>query len=583
MQPFNNLYRLSQKSVMKKIYFLLSILSLLAISNINAQKISISEAKLQKIESIISESYKDDQPGISYLIAQGDKILVQKGIGMSEMEFGIKIEPDHIFAIGSVSKQFTAIAMLKLVELGKVKLDADIKTYLPNYNTHGEKITIANLLSHTSGISSFTEMESFGDLYKVDKTKEEIRKCFEDSALLFKPNTFWSYSNSGYVLAGLIIEKVTGIDLHEFMQKNIFDVAGMKHTYFGTNTKIYGKKAYGYDADENEKVGKSTEYSWTWPLGAGDILSTTGDLYLWHKALTEGKIISKENVKLAFTEYKLLDGRSTHYGFGWGLNTINNKTIVEHGGAIGGFLSETARINEDQIYVIMLSNNTTIAPSKTMANVIITLLELPDGNPAKLSNTPDYNELVGSYEVNFDGGRVTSNSTKEKIYRYITSENGKLFIQRTGRGKLELLPYDKDSYFIDGGSQRFVFLRDKKNKVFALDVQSYPLQFGPTDICKLTNAPLPVTNASIKVDAAILNTYVGRYELAPSFILEVTVEGDRIFCQATGQQKFEIYPTSNTNFFLKVVDAKIDFNVAADGKVISLFLIQGRKMEAKRL
>ncbi len=568
---------------MKKICFIFCLSILLIASNLKAQKITLNDAKLKRIEAIVRESYKDDQPGISYLIAQGDKILVQKGIGMSEMEFGIKIEPDHIFAIGSVSKQFTAIAMLKLVELGKVKLDADIKTYLPDYNAHGEKITIANLLSHTSGISSFTEMESFGDLYKVDKTKEEIRKCFEDSALLFKPNTFWSYSNSGYVLAGLIIEKVTGSDLHEFMQKNIFDVAGMKHTSFGSNTKIYGKRAYGYDANDDGKVGKATEYSWTWPLGAGDILSTTGDLYLWHKALSEGKIISKENVKLSFTDYKLTDNRTTNYGFGWAVSKLNNKTIINHGGAIGGFLSESARIEEDQIFIILLSNNTTISPSASMSKIILSVLNIPDTNPEVKNVQQNLNDFIGSYEVNFDGGRVISNSTKEKIYRYITVENDKLFIQRTGRSKIELLSYDKDAFYIKDGSQRFIFLRDKNNKVNALEVSSYPLQFGPTDVCKLTNVPLPVANTSIKVDVNILKTYIGKYELAPNFILEVTVEDDRIFCQATGQSKFEIYPTSNTNFFLKVVDAKIDFNVNADGTVKSLFLIQGRKMEAKRL
>lgn len=560
----------------------MSILSLLII-NAQAQKITLTKDNLKKIESILKESYKDDQPGLSYLIAQGDKILAQKGIGMSEMEFGIKINPDHVFAIGSISKQFTAVAMLKLVEMGKVKLEADVKTYLPNYNTHGQNISIANLLSHTSGISSFTEMESFGDLYKVDKTKEEIRKCFEDSALLFEPNTFWSYSNSGYVLAGLIIEKVTGSDLHEFMQKNIFDVAGMKHTSFGSNTKIVGKKAYGYDPSDDGKVGKATEYSWTWPLGAGDILSTTGDLYLWHKALSEGKIISKENVKLAFNDYKLKNGRSTNYGFGWAISKFNNKTIINHGGAIGGFLSESTRIEEDQIFIILLSNNTSISPSESMSKIILSILNIQDTNPEVKNVEQNLNEFIGSYEVNFDGGRVTSNSTKEKIYRYITVENNKLFIQRTGRSKIELLSYDKDAFYIKDGSQRFVFLRDKNNKVNALEVSSYPLQFGPTDVCKLTNAPLPVTNTSIKVDVNILKKYVGKYELAPSFILDVTVEEDRIFCQATGQQKFEIFPTSNTNFFLKVVDAKIDFNVAADGKVVSLFLTQGRKMEAKRL
>lgn len=566
---------------MKKNYILIALL--LLIGSANAQKITLSNKQLVKIDSIVNANYKSDQPGLSYLIAQGDKILTQKTVGMSEMEFSVKMQPDHIFAIGSVSKQFTAIAMLKLVEMGKVKLDADVKTYLPDYNTHGQKITITNLLTHTSGISSFTEMESFEELYKVDKTKKEIRAAFEDSALLFIPNTNWSYSNSGYVLAGFIIEKVSGMDLHEFMQKNLFDVAGMKNTYFGSNTRIYGKRAYGYDGESENSVGKTTEYSWTWPLGAGDILSTTGDLFLWHKALTDGKIISKENLKLAFTDYKLIDGRSTHYGFGWGVSKVGTKTIVEHGGAIGGFLSETARIEEDQIYIILLSNNTSIAPSKTLTSIVLNVLGLPEGDPKKSSEKQNYNEFVGSYEINYSGGRVTKNSTNTKLYRYITTENNKIYIQRTGRSKIELFPYAKDAFFIEGGAQRFVFLRDKTKKVYALDVFNYPMQFGPSDVCKLTDAPLPSVSTEIKVPSEILKKYVGTYELTPNFALEVTVDGQQIFCQATGQQKFEIFAKSETSFFLKVIDAKIDFNVDAEGKVTSLFLTQGRKMEAKKV
>lgn len=566
---------------MKKIYLALALC--LSFISLQAQKITLNTQQLSKIDSIVNASYKENLPGLSYLVAQGNQILLQKTIGMSEMEFGIKSAPDHVFAIGSVSKQFTAIAMLKLVEMGKVKLDADVKTYLSDYNTHGQKISIANLLSHTSGISSFTEMESFSSLYKEDKSKEEIRKAFEDSSLLFNPTTNWSYSNSGYVLAGLIIEKVSGMDLHEFMQKYLFDVAGMKNTYFGSNTKIYGKKAYGYDQGEKENtVNKTTEYSWTWPLGAGDILSTTGDLFLWHKALSEGKIISKENVNLAFTNYKLNDGRLANYGFGWGICKLGNKTIIEHGGAIGGFLSATARIEEDQIYIILLSNNTSVSPSDVLSNILLSVLNLPK-NPNKSTLTQNYKDLEGSYEVNYIGGRITSNSGKDKIYRYITTEDGKLYIQRTGRSKVELLPYDKDAFFMEGGAQRFVFLRDKKNKVTALDVSSYPLQLGPSDVCKKTDAPLPSSNVEIKVAAEILKKYIGTYQLAPNFLLEVTVEGTQIFCQATGQQKFEIFPKSETSFFLKVIDAKIDFNMDASGNVLSLFLTQGRKMEAKKV
>ncbi len=566
---------------MKKIYLLLLLTSCLLTAN--AQKIKITNAHIDKINSIVKENYKSDQPGLSYLVAQGDKIILQQTIGMSEMEFNIKMEPEHIFAIGSVTKQFTAIAMLKLMEMGKVKLDVDIKTYLPKYNTHGEKITIANLLSHTSGIPSFTEMESFDKLYTINKTTDEILASFQDSSLLFKPGSNWSYSNSGYVISACIIEKVTGISFHEFMQKNIFDVAGMKNTYFGSNTKIYGKRAYGYDSETDSTVGKTTEYSWSWPFGAGDILSTTGDLFLWHKALSEGKIISKENVKLAFSAYQLSDGRSANYGYGWGIGKLNNKTIIEHGGAIGGYLSETARIEEDQIYIILLSNNTSISPGSTLSSIILTLLDLPEGNPKEIKTDVNYKEYLGSYEVNYMGARLTSNSTTEKIYRYITTENGKLFIQRSGRSKIELLPYEKDAFFIDKSSQRFKFLRDKNKKVYALEASSYPLQTGPTDICKLTDAPLPSATKEIKVPVTVLQKYIGTYELAPNFLLDVTVTDGQIFLQATGQSKIELFAKSETSFFIKVVDAKVDFNVDPNGNITSLFLTQGRKMEAKKI
>lgn len=549
----------------------------------SAQKINISDAKLKSIDSIVQSKYKSDEPGISYQIVQGNKVLANKSYGMAELELGVTLNNDNVFAIGSISKQFTAIAMLKLVEQGKVNLKDDIKKYIPNYNTHSKVTTIENLLAHTSGILSFTEMQEFFELNGIDKNPEEIRNTFEDSALLFNPGSNWSYSNSGFFLTGYIIEKVSGMSYEDFLKKEIFEPAGMSNTTFGSNSELIKNRAHGYDPGENDNYFKAAHHSWNWPRGAGNIMSTTSDMVKWNNALRDGKIIKKELLKLAHTSQKLNDGRLTNYGLGWGVNKIANKTIITHGGAISGYLADAARIEEDDVYIVMLTNTTAKSVSDVLSKSISILLDIPTGDPKETKIAQDFESLPGVYEVNYVGGRVTSNSGKEKIYRTVTYENNTLYIQRTGGSKIELRPYQRDAFYIKGGSQRFVFKRDKNNKVIALDVSSYPLQFGPNDYGLRTNLEIPKAAVEIKVANEVLKKYIGTYELVPGFNIDISVDGNQIFAQATGQGKFEIFAKSNTSFFAKIVDLQIDFNADENGNIKSLTLTQGRKTEAKKI
>lgn len=548
-----------------------------------AQKPGLNYAKQQKIDSLISSYYSDSLPGISILIAENNSVLLKKAIGMADMELNVKLSPDNVFAIGSTSKQFTAVAILKLVEQGKLDLRADIKTYLPGYNTHGQKITIENLLSHTSGISSFTEMKGFDKVYMSDLSPKEMISSFEDSALLFNPGTNWSYSNSGYLLSAYIIQQVSGKDFKDFMKEYLFAPAGMTHTYFGSNSDIIPMRAHGYDAAGENKVRHTDYYSWSWPWGAGNIMSTTGDMLAWNEALQSGKIIKKELLKKAFTPYILTNGISANYGYGWIINKVAGKTVISHGGAIGGYLADVARIEENGTTIIILTNTTAISPSDLLENILMVLLDVPAMKAQPLAKGQDLKEYEGVYEVNYSGGRITANSGPEKLYRTVTTDGNKLFIQRTGRSKIELEPFGKDLFFISNSRQQFRFVRDKKNQITALSATNFPLQMGPGDIGKKTDLPLPKPVDEIKVPVDILKKYVGTYELNPSFQIEFTIDGDQFFLQATGQPKFEVFAKTEKNFFLKVVDAKIDFNFDEQGNVVSIFLTQGRKMEAKKI
>lgn len=566
----------------KNILIIFSLFLFGVVTPLQAQQ-TVTPAQQQKIREILKEAYPDSLPGSSMMLVQNGQVVMTETHGMANMEERIPIRPEHVFAIGSTSKQFTAVGILVLVQQGKVDLKEDITKYIPGYNTHGRHITVENLLTHTSGIRSFTEMPGFSDMITTDKSMEEIRKSFEDSTLLFEPGSMWSYSNSGFFLAAYIIEKVSGQSYADFIRENLFKPAGMDHTCFGSNTDIIMNRAQGYDAAGEHNVERTRPYSWSWPIGAGNIMSTTTDMAAWNNALLSGKIIKTELLKQAHTPFKLTNGQDTHYGYGWQINKVGNFRVIAHGGAIGGYLADAIYLPEKNIYLVSLTNTTAVSSIDQMRKCVLILLDQPTGDPAVVNTKTNLKEYEGVYEVNLLSGRVVANSGNDKIYRNVFVEDGKLYIQRSGRSKAELLSSGSDDFFIKDSPQRFHFNRDKKKKVVSIDVYNYPMAFGPVDVNKKTDLSLPVAGQEIKVPADILRKYLGVYELAPGFTLEFSLDGDRFFTQATGQDKFEVYAKSETSFFLKVVDAKIDFKMDTEGTVTGLTLTQGRKMEAKKI
>jgi CubicO group peptidase (beta-lactamase class C family) len=332
------------------------------------------EIQTKKFDQILRDIYHPKEPGCSVLIAQKRKIIYQKAFGISDMELNIPLRADMLFRIGSITKQFTSIAILQLVEKGKIGLQDDIRKYIKDYPTQGQKITIEHLLTHTSGIKSFTSILSFyDDQSKLDMTPQEVINLFKNEPMDFSPGTKFLYNNSGYFLLGYIIELVTGISYSQYLETNIFKPLGLSNITYDNPNRLIMNRTKGYQIN-NTGYENGTYMSMTIPYSAGALVSNTEDLFRWNTALFQEKLIKKSTLDLAFKNYKLLDGKETGYGYGWGIGGYNGKKIYSHGGGIVGFFTFSMYIPSEDIFIAVLTNKSSGEPAITAIKLLDILL-----------------------------------------------------------------------------------------------------------------------------------------------------------------------------------------------------------------
>ncbi len=308
----------------------------------------------------------------------------------------------------------------------------------------------------------------------------------------------------------------------------------------------------------------------TQPYAAGSLLSTVDDLAIWDKALGSEALLKKASLDRMFTPYKLKAGTNTHYGYGIGATGFEGHRLIEHGGGIFGFVTHMVRVPEKGLLVAILSNNDSpeTPPDALSLRIVAKALGKPMEDRKSIQlDAQTLDEYVGVYR--FD----------EQTTRTVTRDGSKLFSQRSGGEKQEILASAKDEFFFVNSGARLHFRRDAQGTVTGA---GFTPRSGPEETGTKTDET-PKERKAIQLDPAVYDAYVGEYELAPNFSITVTREGNQIFGQATGQPKFELFPESETRFFLKVVDAQVDFVRGADGKVTSLVLHQGgRDMPGKR-
>lgn len=429
-------------------FHLVLLLSLVFIKFIQSQNVE------SKIDKLISKTYIENEPGITILIAKKGKPIYKKSFGKSNLELNSKTSTETVFQIGSITKQFTAVAILMLEEQGKLKLNDQITKYLPEYPTDGNKITIHNLLNHTSGIRGRTPA-SDSKLMAIDMTVDELIDYSKKQPLKFNSGQQFSYSNSGYILLGRIIEITSGQPYEDFIEKHIFKKLKMTNSKYGKNKEIIKNRANGYKFNGNNYIN-ATYMSMTIQYAAGSILSTVDDLLKWQNALNSNVLISQSNFVKATDGSVLNNGQEIPYGYGWYKRKINNSIVITHGGATSGFMSNSIYLKEENVYIIALTN-CYCKKNKDLQKITYQIATLftkktPNTSVNQIQLTKhDLNKWAGTYRLS-NNTFITIELDKNNLYGYNTKKENV---------KHKLIPTSKNQFIFENKKFSFLFSSSK--------------------------------------------------------------------------------------------------------------------------
>jgi CubicO group peptidase (beta-lactamase class C family) len=334
-------------------------------------------SKLAKIEEFLHKKIPADGPGAAVLVVQDGKIIHQKGYGLADLEKKLPITSHTQFDLASVSKQFTAMAILILHDRGQLNIDDDIRKYLPELPEYDPKrpIRIRDLLCHTSGIKDYLFVWRGTDEEFSHLTNEDMLRLLTGQKLVFPTGTKWAYSNSNYLLLPIIVQRVTAKPFRQVLQEEIFRQLGMNHTVvFDSMYATVPERAKGYRKLKEgwKHVAKDAPI-----CGDGNVFTCTEDMAKWDAALREGKLLKPDTLRLAWTPQKLDDGKETQYGFGWGIRCLNGKLIVGHGGGWTGTRTDITRWVDDKLTIVVLCNNEGASPNALAKEIADILLSQP--------------------------------------------------------------------------------------------------------------------------------------------------------------------------------------------------------------
>ncbi len=365
-----------------------------------------SSSPLQTFADSLFKTHVDSSniAGASVIVFQQGKTLIKQSYGFASLELSVPMPENASFEIGSVTKQFTAAATLRLVEAGKISLDDDFTQYI-DFDTKGRKVTIDQLLNHTSGISSYTEIRAFWDLSVHSYERDSLVRLVETEGFLFEPGEALIYNNSGYYFLGLIIEEVSGMTYEEYLTEHFFEPLGMNDTYYCSTSKVVKNKAYGYGYSP-DGLQQKAYLDHTWPYAAGSLCSTASDLLTWMKALHNGDVLNDDLYTSLTTPGTLDDGSKLRYAMGLSNFSNYGNPTISHGGGINGFLSDTRYFPESDLYVVCLVNTTGPQGAGFFASQLSWKL-LTKMETEGIELDIDANLLVGTYSGQARGRMIT--------------------------------------------------------------------------------------------------------------------------------------------------------------------------------
>jgi CubicO group peptidase (beta-lactamase class C family) len=395
-------------------------------------------ALVATIDSIVSAPIKAGKVvGASVAVVKGRDTIAVRGFGKANLELDVPTPPRASYEIGSVTKQFTGAAIMQLVEQGKVSLDDPITNYLPDFKFGGRKITVRQLLDHTSGMKGYTEMPEFRELTTVSRPIDTLLKLIRAKPFDFEPGEEQIYNNSAFFLAGLVVEKVSGMSYADYVQKNLFDKAGMKDAHYCSERTIHKGKATGYDSDSTGPIQKAP-LGHVWPYAAGSLCASAIDLVAWNEALhRDGKILGPQAYQEFITPGKLNDGSPVGYAKGIATYHRIGRRALHHGGGINGFLSENIYFPDDSLSVVVLFNTAGPGSPDDAAEAIA---------EAVLGKAPDQSKPVDGDLNRFAGTYAGRGRGRPAEFTFAVANNV-LTVKGTGQDSARALIYVGDNTF----------------------------------------------------------------------------------------------------------------------------------------
>jgi CubicO group peptidase (beta-lactamase class C family) len=372
------------------------------------------------VDSVASAAVAGGQAaGLSVAVSVDRRPVLVKGYGYAELGWQIPTPPRAVYQIGSVTKQFTAAAIMQLVEQGKVDLDADVTKYVPDLDTQGRRVSVRRLLDHTSGIRSYTDMPEFREFDGKTLPRDTLIRLVSKQPFRFEPGAMEMYNNSGFFLLGLIIEKVSGTSYADYVKANLFDRAGMKDSRYCDESEVVAGMTRGYDHGP-QGLRHARTINNTWPYAAGSLCATVADLDAWNQALHGGRILGAAAYREMVTPGRLRDGTPLRYAKGIAASEIAGHRAYHHGGDIDGFATYLAYFPEERVSIAVAVNSQ--GPVRPYA-IIDAVAQVVYGKPAK---EPEFKGKVADYVGEYRGG---SGFGDDLVVKVLADSAGRLAMQ----------------------------------------------------------------------------------------------------------------------------------------------------------
>lgn len=507
-------------------------------------------------------------PGMAVLVAKDGKLVYRKGFGYANMAAKARVTPETKFRIGSVTKQFTACAIMKLQEKGLLSVKDKLTKFIPDF-PRGDEVTIHHLLTHTSGIHSYTGKAEFINRVTKTITPDSLLAFFINDPYDFNPGERYQYNNSGYFLLGYIISKVSGKSYGDFLKETFFDPLQMKNTgvhYAGIKLE---REAKGYSRTNENKFEESLNWDMSWAGAAGAMYSTLDDLLKWNRALHSGQVLSEESYRATITPVVLNSGEqaSPKYGYGLAMYKYRGVDAIGHSGGLHGFLTQLVYYPEDKITVVMFTNTSdpqvNFSPEKIAEAFLWDKMEAQTSYAVASIKPGNLEQYTGRYQLGNIGVMTFS------------TEGDKLFAQLTGQPKFEIFPSAEHEFFWKVVEAKVKFM---KGELGVIDHAMFYQGGQELKAEKLAEEKI------VEMHPSVFNQYVGKYRLDANTVVTILEENGKYYAHPNDQSRLQLHPVSESEFVIKEINARLRFEKGADNKATKILLnMNGGNSELSRI